>query len=53
MIMKASIFSVAFTLARRRDRSRAADSGKITTFSGIPIFDAFVRRPPWIYGVET
>jgi len=32
MIMKASIYSVAFTLAKGGKRSRAAYSGKITTF---------------------
>jgi len=26
---------------------RLADIGKITTFTGIPLFDALVRRFPW------
>ena len=37
MIMKASIYSVSFTLARGRNRSCAADNSEITTFYGVPI----------------
>jgi len=51
--MKASIYSVLFTLARGHNRSRAADSSKIATFLGIPTFDALVRRPLQTYGVAT
>jgi len=36
--------SVSFTLARGRNRFYTADSSKISTFYGVPIFDALVRR---------
>jgi len=36
MIIKAGIYSVSFALARKRNRSRAADSDKIATFMGYP-----------------
>jgi len=36
MIMKASIYSVSFALARGHNRSSAASSGKITTYKGYP-----------------
>jgi len=45
--MKASIYSVLCTLAKERNRSRAANSGKMKAgFRRVPLFDALVRRPP-------
>ena len=36
-----------------RFHERLANSGKTTTFAWVLLFDALVRRFPWIYKIET
>jgi len=39
--------------ACKRFHERLANNDKITTFTGVPIFDALVRRFPWTEKIET
>jgi len=36
-----------------RFHERLANNGKITTFTGVPLFNALVRRFPWSWKIET